>query len=378
MTIEIREVFRGGRAVLSDFLDVVDDIYAADPHYVRPLDMDVTDRLDEKKNPFFDHGEAAAWVAYRSGRPCGRITASVDHGHLERHGDDVGFFGFFDTIDDGELARALLGRAATWLRGRGIKGIRGPLSLSINEESGCQVDGFDSPPMIMMPHHLPYQGGLIEQAGFQKAKDLYAWRYDIGRVPPRAQKAHDQILSMPEVTVRPMDVDRLQEDVDAMLKVYNDAWGDNWGFVPVTEREIQQMASDLRIIAVPEITRLVFIDGEVAAVALALPNVNELITDARGKLFPSGGLKLLWRLRVRGPRSGRLMLLGISKKWRSVRRYAGLSAYLYVALNQAAHLLGMRRAELSWTLEDNAAVNAGIRMMGGSVYKTYRIYEKAL
>ncbi|MBW2459346.1 MAG: hypothetical protein JRI68_32940 [Deltaproteobacteria bacterium] len=172
MTIEIREVSRGDRAVLSDFLDVVDDIYAADPHFVRPLNMDVSDRLDEQKNPFFDHGEAAAWVAYRAGRPCGRITASIDRGHLERHGEDVGFFGFMDTIDDGDVAHALLDRAAAWLRGRGMKRIRGPLSLSINEESGCLIDGFDSPPMIMMPHHLPYQGGLIEQAGFHKVKDL--------------------------------------------------------------------------------------------------------------------------------------------------------------------------------------------------------------
>jgi len=378
MTIEIRDRAQESKSARADFLNVVDDIYAADPHYVRPLDMDVGERLDEENNPFFDHGEATAWVAYRGGRPCGRITASIDHAHLDRHGDGAGFFGFLDTVDDGEVASVLLERAAGWLRGRGMTRIRGPLSLSINEESGCLVDGFDSPPMIMMPHHRPYQGGLIEQAGFAKVKDLYAWRYDIGRVPPRAQKAHDEILALPEVTARPMELTRLEEDVDAMLDVYNDAWGDNWGFVPATEREMQKTAADLRLIAVPEITRLVFIDGEVAAVALALPNVNELIADARGKLLPTGGLKLLWRLRVRGPRSGRLMLLGIRRKWRAVRRYAGLSAYLYVALNQAAHLLGMRRAELSWTLDDNAAVNAGIRMMGGSIYKTYRLYEKAL
>jgi len=378
MTIEIRDRAQESKSARADFLNVVDDIYAADPHYVRPLDMDVGERLDEENNPFFDHGEATAWVAYRGGRPCGRITASIDHAHLDCHGDGAGFFGFLDTVDDGEVASVLLERAAGWLRGRGMTRIRGPLSLSINEESGCLVDGFDSPPMIMMPHHRPYQGGLIEQAGFAKVKDLYAWRYDIGRVPPRAQKAHDEILALPEVTARPMELTRLEEDVDAMLDVYNDAWGDNWGFVSATEREMQKTAADLRLIAVPEITRLVFIDGEVAAVALALPNVNELIADARGKLLPTGGLKLLWRLRVRGPRSGRLMLLGIRRKWRAVRRYAGLSAYLYVALNQAAHLLGMRRAELSWTLDDNAAVNAGIRMMGGSIYKTYRLYEKAL
>jgi hypothetical protein len=183
---------------------------------------------------------------------------------------------------------------------------------------------------------------------------------------------------MPEVVSRPIDMKRLHQDVHAMLAVFNDAWGDNWGFIPATEREMVKTAEDMRMIAMPEITRLVFIDGEVAAVALALPNLNELVHDARGKLFPLGALKLLWRLRVRGPRSARLMLLGIRKKYRSVRRYAGLSAFLYVQLNQAGHLAGMRRAELSWTLEDNAAVNAGIRMMGGRVYKTYRLFERAL
>jgi hypothetical protein len=378
MTIEIRELAKGNKAVLSDFLNVVDLIYADDPHYVRPLDMDVSERLDERKNPFFDHGQAAAWVAYRSGQPCGRISASIDHTHLERHGDGAGFFGFFDTIDDPEVAEGLLARAAAWLVGRGMTCIRGPLSLSINEESGCLVEGFDAPPMIMMPHHLPHQGELIERAGFTKIKDLYAWRYEIGRVPPRAQKAYAEIKALPEVTTRALDISQLRADVKLMLEVYNDAWGDNWGFVPATEREVQKTADDMRLIAVPEVTRLVFIDGEVAAVALALPNVNELIHDAHGKLVPIGALKLLWRLRVRGPKSGRLMLLGIRKKWRSVRRYAGLSAYLYVALNQAAHRLGMRRAELSWTLDDNAPVNAGIRMMGGRVYKTCRIYDKAL
>ena len=377
MTIDIREL-GGDRKVRKDFLDVVDSIYARDPQYVRPLDMDVEDRLNKKKNPFFDHGDASAWVAYREGRPVGRISASLDRTHLEVHRDGAGFFGFFDTIDDDEVGGALLDRAAEWLRGHGIERIRGPFSLSINEECGCLIDGFDTPPMMMMPHHLPYQAGLIERAGFEKCRDLYAWDYDVGRVPPRAQRAHDEIAAMPEVVSRPIDMKRLHEDVHQMLAVFNDAWGDNWGFIPATEREMVKTAEDMRIIAMPAITRLVFIDGEVAAVALALPNLNELIHDARGKLFPLGALKLMWRLRVRGPRSGRLMLLGIRKKYRGVRRYAGLSAYLYAELNQAGHLAGLRRAELSWTLEDNAAVNAGIRMMGARIYKTYRIFERQL
>jgi len=363
---------------MRDFLDVASDIYAGDPQWIRPLDMDIEGRLDRKKNPFFDHGEASAFVAYRGGRRVGRITAQIDRAHLERHKDDAGFFGFLDTEDDAEVAKALLEEAAKWTRARGMKKLRGPLSLNINEELGCLVEGFDTPPMIMMPHHRPYQGGLIEKAGLTKLKDFYAWTYDVGRVPARAQKAHDEILAMPEVKVRHADPKRLEAEVLLLTDIFNDAWSDNWGFVPLSKREMAKMASDLKLILMPEITFLVSIDGEPAAVALALPNVNELVADLNGKLLPFGVLKLLYRLKVKGPESGRLIILGIKKKWRGVRKYMGLSAYLYVAMNHAAAKLGMKRGELSWTLEDNGAINAGIRLMGGRIYKKYRVYERDL
>ena len=377
MPVEIREV-AGDKAVLDDFLNVVDDIYADDPCYVRPLDMDVSDRLNKKKNPFYDHGDAAAFVAYRGGKPVGRVSASYDQLHLDKFGDGAGFFGFFDTIDDGEVARALLDRAQEWIHGQDLRVMRGPFSLSINEEAGCLIDGFDHPPMIMMGHHRNYQGGLIEGAGLDKCMDLYAWDYEVGRVPKRAQRAHDTIEAMPEVTWRYIDMGNMMEDMSLIMEVFNDAWHENWGAVALTEREIQKTATDLKLIAMPEITRLVFIDGEIAAVAMGLPNLNELIHDARGKLIPWGAAKLLWRLRVRGPKSGRLVILGIRQKFRNVRKYAGLSAFLYVSMNQSAHLLGLRRGELSWTLENNAPINVGIKMMGARIYKTYRIYERAI
>jgi hypothetical protein len=377
MSLELREL-NGHRATMKDFLGVVDEVYRGDPSWVRPLDMDITDRLSTKKNPFFDHGEASGWVAYRDGAPVGRISASVDQAHLERHRDGAGFFGFFDTVDDLEVARLLLDQAADWLARRGMHKMRGPFSLSINEECGCLVDGFETPPMIMMPHHRPHQARLTEAAGLAKCKDLFAWTYDVGRVPARAQRAHDEIAALPEVTARTIDLKRMDADVKLIMEVFNDAWSENWGFVPASEREIQKTADDLKLIAIPAITRIVFVHGEVAAVAMAVPNINELIYDVHGKLLPFGVIKLLWRLRVRGPKSGRLLILGIRKKWRNIRRYAGLSAYLYVQMNQAGHLLGMKRGELSWTLEDNAPINAGIKMMGGRVYKTYRIFEKSL
>lgn len=376
MAIEIRELKAGDKKTKRDFLNVVDTVYAGNPNFVRPLDFDVSDRLDQKKNPFFEHAEGAAWVAYEDGRPVGRVTAQIDREHLSRYHDDTGMFGFLDTVDDPEVARALLTEVEAWVKARGMKHLRGPLSLSQNEETGCLVEGFDAPPTALMPYHNAYQGGLIEQAGFAKIKDYYSWGYEVGQVPARAQKAHDEIEQMPEITSRPVDPKRMLDEVRTLMDIYNDAWSDNWGFVPMTEAELKKTAQDMKLILFPELTRLVYINGEAAAVAFAIPNVNELIADLKGQLFPFGFAKLLYRLRVRGAKSGRLLILGIKKKWRNVRRYAGLSAYLYVEMNRAAHLLGMKKGELGWTLEDNAAINAGIRLMGGKIIKKYRVYQK--
>src|SRR3954471_9413192 len=375
MALEIREIPIGGK--LNDFLNVVDYVYRGDPNFVRPLDMEMKDRLS-LKNPFFEHAEGTIFTAHRNGWCVGRITAQIDREHLARYKDDTGSFGFLDTIDDPEVARALLDAAGNWLRARGMKTIRGPLSLSLNDEMGCLVDGFDTPPMIMMPHHRAYQGGLIEKAGFEKLKDAYALRYHVGDVPPRVRKAHDDIEAMPEVKSRHVDMKNLDADLRVIMDVYNDAWNDNWGFVASTERELSKMAADLKLIAIPELSYITEIDGEPAAVALALPNLNELIADMKGKLGPLGLPKLLWRLKVVGPHTARLIILGIRKKFRNVRKYAALSAFLYAKMNAAGKQLGLEGGELSWTLEDNAAVNTGIKLMGGKIYKTYRLYEKSL
>jgi hypothetical protein len=308
----------------------------------------------------------------------GRCTAQIDQLHLERHRDEAGFFGFFDTIDDPEVARGLLDAAARWLRARGMKRMRGPFMLSTNDQIGCLVEGFDDPPMIMMPHHRPYQGGLIEQAGLAKLKDAYAWRYKVGDIPKRAQRAHDEIAAMPEVKTRHMDLKDLRRDVRLVMDVFNDGWEDNWGFIPMTEAELDKMADDIKLIAVPEITLISEVDGEPAAVAVAFPNLNEAIRDLGGKVFPLGILKLLWRMKVERPKTARLLLLGIRKKYRQQKKYAGLSTYLYVQMNNHGRRAGFEWGELSWTLEDNHPVNLGIKFMGGKVYKRYRLYEKEL
>lgn len=375
MSVEIRETRLGGN--LTHFLDVVDYIYRDDPKYVRSLDMDLKQRLSPK-NPFFEHAEGTVFTAHRNGWCVGRCTAQIDRLHVSRYKEDCGFFGFLDTINDEEVARALLDAASNWLRQRGMKTIRGPFSLSINEEMGCLVEGFDTPPMLLMPHHRPYQGELIEKAGFTKAKDVFAWRYVVDDLPKRVQKAHDDLAALPEVRARHIDKKNLEAEVRTIMDVFNDAWSDNWGFVPYTEAELSKLAEDLRLIGIPELTYVAEIDGEPAAVAVALPNVNELIRDFKGKLIPFGLPKLLWRLKVEGPKTARLLILGIRKKFRTQRKYAALSIYLYAKLAQSGKKLGIKWGELSWTLEDNGPVNAGIKLMGGSVYKRYRIYEKAL
>lgn len=375
MSIEIVQV--DPRRSLRDFLGVVDYIYRDDPHYIKPLDFEVRSRL-KSSSPFFEHGEAAFFTAYRNGWCVGRCSAQIDHHHLNRHKDSTGFFGFFDTIDDQDVAQELLSSARRWLADRGMKRMRGPFSLNINDESGCLVDGFDSPPMIMASHHRPYQGTLIEQFGLAKHKDLLGWRYTTGEVPPRVRRAHDALEAMPEVTARNVELKHMQRDTRIVMDIFNDAWSDTWGHIPYTENELSKLASDFRLLIDPAITYIAYINGEPAAVAVALPNLNEAIRDLGGKLLPVGALKLVYRLKARRLDTARLIILGITGKYRSQRKYAALSLYLYCKLNAAGKQRGYRWGELGWTAEDNGPVNAGIRTMGARVYKKYRIYEGSI
>ena len=374
--VDIRVTPLGSSA--GDFLKLVDDLYKGCPQFIRPLDFDLKARLDPKKNPFFEHGEGVMLLARKNGRVVGRMTAQIDREHLARYADDTGFFGFLDTTDDQEVATALLREGERWLRAKGMKRVLGPLSLSINEEFGCLVEGFTTRPYLMMPHHLPYQGGLIEGAGYTKAKDVYAWHYTVTGLNSRVKKAMADVLAMPEITVRPVSKKRLEDDVQLVVEIFNDAWCDNWGFVPFTRNEVKKMAEDFALILEPELTKLVFIDGEAAAMAIGIPNVNEVIGDFGGQLFPTNWAKLLWRLKVDGTKSARLALLGIKRKFRKQRKYAGLALYLYGAMSEQGRAMGIEEGELSWTLEDNGPVNAGVRMMGAEIYKRYRVYDRAL
>lgn len=376
MSLEIREHRPGGD--VRDFLRVPHDIFRGDPAWVPPLDMDMRDRLDPRKNPLFEHADVVLFTARRGGRLVGRVSAQIDREHLRVHGDGAGFFGFLDTIEDPDVAKELLDAAERWLRARGMKRMRGPLSLNIWEEVGVLVEGFEHPPFLMMPHSRPYQAGLIEQAGLGKLKDFYAWRYEAGSLSKRAEKAWDEIHSLPEVKIRSVDKKNMERDVDILMEIFNDAWSDNWGFIPATRAEAKKMAKDMALVMDEDLAYIAEIDGRAMGMCVCLPNVNEVIRDLGGKLFPLGLPKLIWRLKVKRPSSARLMLLGIRRELRGVKRYGGLSMAMYVELHKRGTAKGYHTGELSWTLEDNHPVNLGIRAMGGKVYKKYRVYEKEL
>ena len=376
MSVEIRQHTPGRD--LDDFIRAAHIVFAGDPNWVPPLELMIREQLDPKKNPFFEHGEGALFTAWKDGKLAGRISAQLDQEHLKRYGDATGFFGFFDTIDDAEVARALLDAAARWLREQGLRRMRGPLSLSINEEVGLLVEGFDTPPMVMMSHSRPYQGALAEAYGLEKAKDLLAWRYVVADLPPRAAKAREEIAQLPEVRLRKANRKNLDAELRMVLEIQDDAWRENWGHVSLTPREIKAATDMLKLVINEDLAIMAEIDGQPAGMCIALPNLNEAIADLGGKIFPLGWAKLLWRVKVGHPKTARLCLLGIKKQFRSIKRYGGLSLAMIAEISTRGRAIGIEWGELSWTLEDNYPVNLAIKVMRGELYKRYRLYEKAL
>jgi hypothetical protein len=373
-SIEIRE-HTPGRDI-ADFMRVTEIVYAGDRNWVEPLRFDLSARLTPGKNPFFERGELALFTAWKDGKLAGRVSAQIDHEHLHRYHDATGFFGFFDTIDDDEVGQALIERAAKWLSARGMKTMRGPLSMTMYEEVGTLIDGFDMPPSLLMQHARPWQDRVALSTGLAKAKDLYAWRFDVGNIPARAEKAWAETKAIPEVKLRSVQPRHMERELRMIQDIFNDAWEHNWGHVPATDAEVKKTAEDLRLILDPEMAFIAEVHGKAVGMCIALPNINEVIHDFRGRLSPVNVAKLVYRLKVKRPKSARLMMLGISSEMRGVKKYAGLSHALYVEVAKRGERRGYRWGELSWTLEDNRPINLGIKSMGARVYKTYRIYEK--
>ncbi len=354
----------------------------SDPNWVPPLLDDYRRVLDPKKSPFLKHGEARCFLALRDGEPVGRISAQIDADFDKQWPEEKGiaFFGFFDSQDDPEVARALLDAASGWARGKGRARLRGPFTLDSKGEVGVLVEGFDTPPRIGMPHNRPYVGPLLESAGLSKAKDFYAWWYTNGDIDERTRKIAERTLKLPNVRVRPMDLSRFRHEIEIVRDIYNSAWSQNWNFTPFTSDELEIIATEYKMFVDTEIALVAEVDGKPAAMCFAIPDVNEMVRDFDGELVkrPLNLMKLLWRLRFRRPKHARLLMLGVKEEYRASHRYGTLAAVLYVEAARRSAARGYLGGELSWTLEDNVMINRGIERMGARRYKTYRVYERPI
>ena len=374
MTVNVSLV--AGSSDREAFLKLPWHLYAGDPNWVPPLLHFQRAQLSPKHNPFFEHAEVALFLAWKDGHPVGRISAQIDQEHNKFHDERTGFFGFFECEAEPDIAAALFRAAEEWLIERGMEKARGPMSFSINDEVGLLIDGFDVPPMFMMPYNPPYYPKLLEQVAYKKVKDLFSWRWDWHETP-RTHQVGAKMRTLPEVTVRTLNMKRFDEDIRHIMDIFNEAWSDNWGFVPATEAEAKKLAADLRLLIDPKIVIFAEVSGVPAAVTMGIPNLNEAIHDLNGHLFPLGALKLLWRLKVRGLKTARLAIMGIRKEYRT-RKYAGLMYLLGDEIHRRARRQNVEWGELGWTLEDNYLAHSYLRKVGSQHYKTYRIYEKML
>jgi hypothetical protein len=367
------------RHALVRFLEMPKVLYADDPNWVAPLLFERLHHLDPRKNPYFDHAEAAFWVACRDGRPVGRISAQADRAHLELHDAATGHFGFLEAEDDPEVFRLLFATAEDWLREKNLTRVLGPFSLSINDESGLLIEGFETPPYLMMGHARPYYARRLEQQGYAKAKDLIAYAYDLSTEPPATIRAFvDKAKAENDLRFRPMDRSRFAAELSMIVDIFNDAWAGNWGFLPFSEPEMRYLANNLKPLLRADDVAIAEIGGEPVAMAVSLPNVNEAIADLGGRLLPFGWAKLVWRLKVRGTKSARMPLMGVRRQYQGTPLTAALMLGVIDLIRVAHRDRGTRWSELSWILEDNKPTRRLIEKFGGRAYKTYRVYEKNL
>jgi hypothetical protein len=361
------------------FLRVPYDIFARDASWVAPLYLERQEHLDPKKNPYFQHSEVQLFVAYDRDKPVGRISAQRDRLRLERHPDANGQFGFLDAVDDPNIFASLLAAAENWLRGKGLSSAHGPFNFSINDEMGLLVSGFDTPPSMMMGHALPYYARHLESLGYAKAKDVLAYDYDGLKPLPRAMQGMvDKVKSAGDLAIRQLSKKNLDRDLKIIIDIFNDAWSENWGFVPMTHEEIVALGKNLKMLVGEEYIAIASYRGEPAAMAVTLPNLNDWIRDLNGKLLPFGWAKLAWRLMMAPPQSVRMPLMGVRRKFHATPMGSALALAVIDAVRSYHLGRGTKRAELSWILEDNMPMRRMIEALGGVPYKTYRIYEKRL
>lgn len=370
MPVQVHAV--GTRREMNRFIELPWRLYRDERLWVPPLRRDVREQFDPARNPFFRHAEVQAFVATSGGRIAGRIAAIANRAHNDFHGDRVGFFGFFECEDDPAAAAALFAAAENWIAERGLQTLRGPMSFSTNDECGSLIDGFDTPPVILMPHNPAYHAALYEKSGFRKAKDLLAYWIDAGAIPERLTRSAELLRKRTGAEIRSMRMNAFDDDVDLIWDIYNSAWEKNWGFVPMTREELAHMAAQLKPVVDPDLVLFVTVGNEPVAFALALPDLNVALKHAGGRLFPFGALAIWWH--SRRIRRARILTLGIKAEHRGT----GIDALLYLELFSRGLRAGYTGGEMSWVLEDNESMRRPIERIGGIVYKKYRVYERAV
>jgi hypothetical protein len=364
-------------ADLERFIRVPMRLTARDPNYIAPLMFERREALSRKVNPLFQHADAQFWLARKDGRDVGRISAQIDHLAKTDPAAPAGYFGMIAAEDDPEVFAALFRTAEEWLRQRGRAQALGPFNLSVNEEVGLLIDGFDTPPMLMMGHDLPYVASRIEEQGYDKAKDVYAYISETFVFNDLIEKRIRRPLPR-GMTLRQVRMKQFREEVAIFTDILNDAWSENWGSAAITEAEAKYLGDSLRLILRPDWFWFVEIDGEPAAFIVLLPNITEMIHDLGGRLAPFGWAKLIWRLKFQPIRSARVPLMGVRKKFQRDRRGALAPFVLIDAIRAKSVPQGLQRAEYSWILEDNMPMRHILEGLNARIYKTYRIYGKAL
>ncbi len=366
-------------AALRQFIRLPGIIYRGHPGYVAPLELERLDALRQDKNPFYQHASGEYWLAFRGSRPVGRISAQVDRLSLERHGANLGHFGNIDGVDDPAVFAALLETAAAWLKAQGMRRMLGPFSLSINEEIGVMVDGFDALPMMFMPYHPPYVGRHLDTLGFAKAKDVVAYDLQIPRETPAAVTHFSSRAGKSgRLRVRRVDMKRYGEELNLLIETFNDAWSENWMFIPFTKAEAAHLSKGLRPLINAELFWIAELDGKPVCMALCLQNLCEAAAGLNGKLLPFGWARMLWRLKVAGVKTARVPLMGLRREYHGTPIGAVALFSIFDGLRGGLQRCGIERIELGWVLEDNVALRRVLESIGARVYKTYRMYEKEI
>jgi GNAT superfamily N-acetyltransferase len=361
---------------LARFIDLPYRLHRQDLNWVPPFRAEVKKLLDRTHNPFFEHAEADYFIAEQDGEVVGRIAAIHNRLHNEYHKDKVGFFGFWECRNDFEVAAALLDAAGAWVKARGLTTLRGPMSFSVNDECGLLIDGFDTPNSIMMPHNPPYYLTLLETAGFTKAKDLIAMEggsleHPI-KPPERTERAVSLLKKRYGITIRPLNMKRFAAEVELVKQLYNDCWEDNWGFIPMTDAEIDVLAASFKPVVIPELVPFVEKDGKAIGFGLTLPDLNEALRHNRnGAMFPAS-LTMLYKIKMKKLTRSRILLLGVVPEWRG----KGIDSALYHWIWTKAAERGIGWGEASWLLEDNARIIQGLSKAGFTTYQTFRILDR--